>query len=86
LENEYASNYRTFRLKARLQERFPHLVFHTPKVRNRSEIVYAEDISRGNVAEMILTTEEQSDSDETENDEIGELIQDTSRKNEMVPN
>ena len=51
LENEDASNYRTFRLKKRLQERLPQLVFHTPHVRNRSEIVYAEHTSCGNLAE-----------------------------------
>ncbi len=47
LENKDVTNYRTFCLKARLQERFLQLVFHTPRIRNRSEIVYAEDLSRG---------------------------------------
>ena len=87
LENEDASNYRTFRLKERLQERLPQLVFHTPHVRNKSEIVYAEDTSCGNVAEMILVTEQQSDSDEMENEEIDESLQDTPIENKkMVPN
>ena len=87
LENEDASNYRTFRLKKRPQERLPQLVFHTPHVRNRSEIVYAEDTSCGNSGEMILVMEEQSDSDEMENEEMNESIQDTPTANEkMVPN
>ena len=84
LENEDASNYRAFRLKQRLKERFPQLVFHTPKVRNRSEIVYTEDLSRGNVAEILLTTDEQSELNETEDEEMDELVQDDERKNEKV--
>ena len=51
VENTDASNYRTFRLKERLCERFPQLVFHTPTVRNKSEIVYVECLSQGRVAE-----------------------------------
>lgn len=54
VENADASNYRTFRLKERLRERFPQLVFHTPTVRNKSEIVYAECLSQGKVAESFL--------------------------------
>ena len=54
VENADASNYRTFRLKERLRERFPQLVFHTPTVRNKSEIVYVECLSQGSVAESYL--------------------------------
>ena len=54
VENADASNYRTFRLKERLQKRFPQLVFHTPTVRNKSEIVYAECTSTGTIAESFL--------------------------------
>ena len=53
VENEDASGYRTFRLKERLKDRFPQLVFHTPKVRNKSEIVYVEYLCQGSVAEKI---------------------------------
>ena len=73
--------------KKRLQERLAQLVSHTPHVRNRSEIVYAEDTSCGNVAEMILVTEDQSDLDEMENEEMDESVQDTLTENKkMVPN
>ena len=54
VENEDASNYRTFRLKERLRQRFPQLVFHTPRVRNKSEIVYVEDLCQDSVAEKCL--------------------------------
>jgi hypothetical protein len=54
VENADDSNYRTFRLKERLRERFPQLVFHTPTVRNKSEIVYVECLSQGRVAESFL--------------------------------
>ena len=68
VENDDASSYRTSRLKKRLQERFPQLVFHTPSVRSRSEIVYAEELCKGDAAEIILNTKEISDVDETEDE------------------
>jgi hypothetical protein len=70
VENEDASNYRTYRLKERLQERFPQLVFHTPKVRNRSEIVYVEDFYQGNVAESLLISEERGSDDSTDEEKL----------------
>ena len=42
VEGVDASNYKKCRLKERLRERFPNLIFHTPKERNKSEIVFAE--------------------------------------------
>ena len=67
IESEDASNYRSYRLKERLQDRYPQLVFHTPKVRNKSEIVYAEDLDQGNVAESLLKSkEEMNDSSDEE--------------------
>ena len=55
-----------------------------PHVKNRSAIVYAEDTI---VAEMILVTEEQSDLDEMENEEMDESVHDTPTENKkMVPN
>ena len=64
-----ASSYRTFRLKERLIEMFPQLVFHTPKKRNKSEIVYVEDISQGSVAESYL---EETEMPMTESDDNSE--------------
>ena len=72
IENEDASNYRTFRLKRRLQDRFPQLVFHKPRRRFTSEIVYAEDMSQGGVAERALNSEEQNDLDKMDDDEEGD--------------
>ena len=66
VENQDAANYRTFRLKQRLKQRFPQLVFHTPKIRNKSEIVYVEDLSQGKTAEKLVS---QDESDWTEDDE-----------------
>lgn len=60
IENEDATNYRTYRLKERLQERYPQLVFYTPKVRNKSEIIYVEDLDQGNVAESLLESKEET--------------------------
>ena len=56
VEDADASNYRTFRFKERLQERFPQLVLHVPKEQNKSEIVFAKCINTGivHVAENYL--------------------------------
>ena len=50
MQNEDASHYKTIRLKQRLQEKFPQLVFHKPK-RYNSEIVFSEDLNQGTVVE-----------------------------------
>ena len=68
VENEDASSYRTSRHKKRLQERFPHLVFHTPSVGGRGEIVCAAELCKGDAAEMILNTKELSDVETTEDE------------------
>ena len=48
-ENVHAESFRAFRLKEKLMNKYPQLVFHTPKVRNVSEMVYVEDLSAGDV-------------------------------------
>ena len=45
VEGADASNFRRVRLKERLKNSYPQLVFHTPRIRNHSEIVYAENLS-----------------------------------------
>ncbi len=69
IDNQDASNYKTLRLKKRLQDRLPQLVFHKPTRRFTSEIVYAEDMSQGAVAERALHSEEQHDLDRMDDDE-----------------
>ena len=64
VENEDASGYRTFRLKERLKDRFPQLVFHTPKVRH----TYVKEVLRRRYK---CLTNEQSDV-ETEDELVGE--------------
>ncbi len=44
-ENVDASNYKTSRLKQRLQTKYPQLVFHATKRRNKSEVVYTSQSS-----------------------------------------
>ena len=72
IENEDASQYKTIRLKPRLQERFPQLVFHKPKRRYNSEIVFSEDLNQGTVIERALTTDDQSDEDTEQEDDQDE--------------
>ena len=54
VQNEDAASYRTFRLKERLRKKFPQLVFHRPKVRTKTDIVYSECLSKGSVAESFI--------------------------------
>ena len=69
-EGKDASNYRAFRLKQRLKNQFPQLVFHTPSHRNKSEFVFCEDLSVGSVIEeSTITTNEIDDSDSELEDE-----------------
>ena len=74
-------NYRTYRLKERLQDRYPQLVFHTPSVGIvKSEIMYMEDLNQGNVAESLLESKEEiNDSSDEERFE-----EDISRKHKGV--
>ena len=73
MENEDASHYKTIRLKRRLQDKFPQLVFHKPKRRYNSEIVFLEDVNQGTVVERALTeTDGQSDEDTDHEDNIDE--------------
>ena len=55
-----------------MREKFPQLVFHTPKRRNKSEIVYAASIGQGDVAEHYLSNEDSqtSQSDIETEDEV----------------
>ena len=79
VENCDASSYRRFRLKERLLERFPQLVFHTPNERNRSQIVYAQSICQGVVAEHYLNEESQTSQSDTEIED--EVLDDQLLKN-----
>ena len=72
VENLDASSYKTFHLKRRLKNTFPQLVFHTPNSRNRSDIVFAECLDRGKVADTFMSQEQLSDSEEETEDEIHE--------------
>ena len=68
-ENKDASHYKTFRLKWRLQERFPQLVFHKPKRQYYSDIVFSEDVNQGSVVERALTEDDQSEEHTEHEDE-----------------
>ena len=57
VEDVDATNYKTSRLKARMQERFPQLVFFTPHSRNKSEIVYCNKMKGSNIVEKVAYDE-----------------------------
>lgn len=75
-----ASSYRVFRLKRRLRKRYPQLVFCRPSAKNKSEIVFVEDLSQSHVIyenQMNLADDSSSQSetegeDEDENTEVKE--------------
>ena len=64
IENLDSSSYKTFRLKRRLKNTFPQLVFHSPEALNRSDIVFAECLETGKVVETYMSQEQLLDSDE----------------------
>ncbi|XP_033106462.1 uncharacterized protein LOC117108533 [Anneissia japonica] len=65
------TNYRTDQLKYRLRKDFPQLCFHKPYRRNQAEMVFTEELTTGNVLDLLSTSEEESspvDSSEVENE------------------
>ena len=58
-------------------------MFHTPKVRNKSKIVYVHYLCQGSVAEKMLTNE-QSDV-QTEDELVGEKCQSVTESDNRVP-
>lgn len=58
-ENIDASSFRSFRLKERLQRNYPQLVFFIPRMRNKSEMVYVENLSSEDILDEHMTIKEQ---------------------------
>ena len=88
IENEDASQYKTMRLKRRLQEGFHSLFFHKPERRYNSEIVFSEDVNQGSVVERALTTDDRSDEDKEHEDDQDEenegMVQQPSNQQRMA--
>ena len=70
VEGVDASNSRRFRLQARLKKLYPQQqLFHTPKIRNRSEMVYSENLSSGDlVDEHMSSMDFDQDGDDTDSE------------------
>ena len=79
VENLDASSYKTYRLKRRLKNTFPQLVFHSPKARSRSDIVFAKCLDTGKVAETFMLQEQLSEASDTEEEEENEDRNETER-------
>jgi hypothetical protein len=76
-----ASNYRAHRLKARLKQTYPELTFHMPGKKNTSELVFSEDLTKGDIAEVNMDMYDDSSQDSQESqEEITTDIPTTSRK------
>jgi hypothetical protein len=63
-----ARSFPKFRLKARLKNLYPQLVFYMPKIRNRSEIVYSESLSAGDLVNDQMSSNFDWDGDHSESD------------------
>ena len=81
IENEDASNFKTCRLRKRLEERFPQLVFHKPNRGFAREIVYAEKSNYSYVAERALGAVDESDLEMTD-DENKDFQDDSDQRKE----
>ena len=55
-------------MKERLRKKFPQLVFHRPKVRTKSDIVYSECLSKGSVAESFIEDDVETSQSSQESD------------------
>lgn len=78
VEGVDASNFRRLRLKERLVRLYPQLVFHTPKVRNQSEIVYtenlcSEDLVDDHMSNNLFYNDREDEDDNDENDSDNEM-------------
>ena len=82
IEGLDASSYRPHRLKARLRETYPGLLFHSPGRKNTSELVFSEHLTTGDIAEV--TMDKYGDSQETQDsqEKTTTEIPTTSRKME----
>ena len=69
IENVDASNYRSNKLKQRLQKKYPELVFCTPKVRSVSEIVFVENLTSMELVEEHMKVAEKSEDEEHDSEE-----------------
>ena len=52
--NQDGLGYRASKLKKRLMKIHPQLVFHAPSRRNTTELVFAEDLSTGTLAQQLF--------------------------------
>ena len=85
IEGLDASSYRPHRLKARLRETYPGLLFHSPGRKNTSELVFSEHLTTGDIAEITMDkycdSQESQDSQDSQEETTTE-IPTTSRKME----
>lgn len=77
VENADASNYKTSRLKQRMKERFPQLIFQAPKQRNKSEMVYSGCIQPSTMVENIPCIDISSADTSDEGEEHERFVPDT---------
>ncbi|KAK6167859.1 hypothetical protein SNE40_021791 [Patella caerulea] len=75
IEQVGISNYRAFHLKKRLQSKFPQLLFHSSSKKFKSEMVFVDELTHGDILEKIpSSTDESSEVSTTETDTDTESV------------
>lgn len=79
-------NFTTARLKEKLKSKFPSLIFHPSKCKNKSDLVYNDDLTVGNVIDASIVADDlTSPVEESSQDELSqdELLQDEQSQDEQ---
>ena len=82
IEGLDASSYRPHRLKARLRETYPGLLFHSTGLKNTSELVFSEHLTTDDIAEVTMDKYGDSQESQDSQEETTTEIPTTSRKME----
>ena len=85
VEDVDASSYQSSRLKARLLKMFPMLHIHTPSNVSKSQIVYSEDLTVGEVADNYVESSVLSNSQDGCEEENDDAVQFKVRNNILSP-
>ena len=84
-ENEDASSYNISRFKQRIISRFPELVFCTPSMRNKSEIVFVEDLPHTSLLEHNISDYDNSEIEIEDNNDDSDTYMESEPETDPVP-
>ena len=70
--------YQAARLKKRIQTRYPQVVFHSSRTKNKGTLVYSDDIIPGDIADDIMEIDHADDSSDENEIEDGNAAYESS--------